>query len=630
MADEGYKRKLAAILSADVEGYSRLMDDDEEATVCSLTAYRSAITDLVKQFRGRIVDTPGDNILAEFTSVVESVNCAVEIQRELAERNAELADNRRMEFRIGVNLGDVIEEEGRIYGDGVNIAARVETTAEAGSICISGRAYDHVENKLELEYEFLGEQKVKNITRPIRIYRVLSYPGAAAHRVVQAKKIMRKKWLWVAVSTVFIFLITILGLYWKYFYLPVPTDIDPENKMTFELPKGPSIAVLPFDNMTGDPDQEFFCDGITENIISALSQVPKLFVIGRNSTFAYKNEPVKIQQIRNELGADYVLEGSIQKSNKRIRITVQLINSKSGHHEWAETYDRGLSDFFELQDEIAVQIIGALQLKLTEGEQIRSRMRGIDDIRVAIKLFKGIYYMRSMDKESNSLAITTANEIIELEPEISTGYSLLGASYLIRIQLAACDSVLFCLGRAAEATKHALALDESDSDVHLLASYLFTIKGELQKAIAEAKIAIALNPNSADAYDQLGTILIYDHRPAEAMEYINKAIRLNPIPPAYYLHHLAWTYRDLGRYDEAIDIYLKCTKLQPKLIWPYIHLAYSYSMIGNQKKAKFYASEVLRLDPDYSLKGYHRRLPYRNKTKVDQFVEVLHKAGLPN
>jgi adenylate cyclase len=441
---------------------------------------------------------------------------------------------------------------------------------------------------------------------------------------------MRKKWLWVAVSTVLILLIGIIGLYWKYFYLPAPTDIDPENKMTFELPKGPSIAVLPFDNMTGDPDQEFFCDGITENIISTLSQLPDLLVIGRNSTFSYKNKPVKIQQIGKELGADYVLEGSIQKSNKRIRITVQLINSKSGHHEWAETFDRELNDFFKLQDEIAIQIMGALQLKLTEGEQLRSRLKGIDDIRIAIKLFKGIDYLRAADKESNSLAITTADEIIELDPELSAGHSLLSAAYLFRLQLAACDSVLFCIGRAAEATKQALALDEFNSDAHLSASFLFTVKGDLQKAIAEAKIAISFNPNGADAYDALGYALIYDHKPAEAMEYINKAIRLNPIPPVYYLHHLAWTYRDLGRYDEAIDIYLKCTKLQPKLIWPYIHLAYSYSMHGNQEKSEFYASEVLRLDPDYSLKGYHKRLPYRNKTKVDQFVEVLRKAGLPD
>ena len=629
MPQEGFKRKLTAILSADVAGYSRLMRDDEEATVRDIAAHRVLITEIIKQHNGRIVDSPGDNILAEFASVVDAVNSAIKIQEAIKRSNTETPKDRRMEFRIGINLGDVIEEEERIYGDGVNIAARVEGLAATGGISISGTVYEHIKDKLSLGYHSLGKQDVKNIPEPVWVYRLLTKPEDAGNLIGEKKKRSKLKWVLATVTALVVIVVVVFGgLYWKYFYLPEPTVIDPENKMTFELPKGPSIAVLPFDNMTGDPDQEFFCDGITENIISALSQVPHLFVIGRNSTFAYKNEPVKIQQIGNELGADYVLEGSIQKSNKRIRITVQLISSQSGHHEWAETFDRELSDFFELQDEIAIHIMEALQIKLTEGEQLRSRLRGIDDIRVALKLFKGIDYLRAMDKESNSRAITIADEIIELDPEISVGYSLLSAAYLVRLQLAACDSVLFCLGRAGEATKHALALDEFHSDAHLSASYLFTIKGELQKAIAEAKIAISLNPNGADAYDALGYALIYDHKPTEAMEYINKAIRLNPIPPAYYLHHLAWTYRDLGRYNEAIDIYLKCTKLQPKLIWPYIHLAYSYSMLGNQEKAKFYASEVLRLDPDYSLKGYHRRLPYKNKAKVDQFVGVLRKAGL--
>jgi adenylate cyclase len=281
MADEGFKRKLAAILSADVEGYSRLMDDDEEATVRTLTAYRTTIADLVQQFHGRIVDTPGDNILAEFPSVVDCVNCAVEIQRELAEKNAELPDNRRMEFRIGLNLGDVIEEEGRIYGDGVNIAARVESLAEAGGICISGRAHDQVENKLDLEYEDLGKHQVKNISRPIQVYRVLSYPGAAAHRVVQAKETLGRKWRKIAISTAAIVVFAIaLGFWLSYTHRPViePASVD---KMAFPLPEKPSIAVLPFANMSEDPKQEYLSDGITEQIITTLSKVPYMFVIAR-------------------------------------------------------------------------------------------------------------------------------------------------------------------------------------------------------------------------------------------------------------------------------------------------------------------------------------------------------------
>ena len=394
MAEEGFKRKLAAILSADVEGYSRLMDDDEEATVRTLTSYRNAITDLVQQFRGRVVDAPGDNLLAEFTSVVDAVNCAVEIQRDLAERNTELAYNRQMQFRIGVNLGDVIEEDGRIYGDGVNITARVESLAEAGGICISGRAHDQVENKLGLEYENLGEHQVKNITRPIRVYRVLSYPGAAAHRVIKAKTIMRKKWLWAVASTIFILLIIVVGLYWKYFYLPAPIEIASGNKMSFNLSKGPSIAVLPFDNMSKDPDQEYFCDGITENIIAILSHIPQLLVIARNSTFAYKGKSINIQQIGHELGAQYVIEGSIQKSDDRVRITVQLIDTKSGHHMWSERYDRELKDIFKLQDEIAIEIAKAMQIHLTEGEIAKTRFKNIPDLQTYTKVLKAMEYFQ--------------------------------------------------------------------------------------------------------------------------------------------------------------------------------------------------------------------------------------------
>jgi TolB-like protein len=343
------------------------MDDDEEATVRTLKTYRAAINDLVQQYRGRIVDSPGDNILAEFSSVVDAVNCAVEIQRELAERNAELAYNRKMEFRIGVNLGDVIEDDGNIYGDGVNIAARVESLTEAGGICISGRAYDQVSNKLGLEYENLGEHQVKNISVPIRVYRVLSYPGAAAHRVVQAKETLGRKWLKFAISAA-VAVVIIGGLaYWQ-FYMRRPT-VEPASvdKMAFPLPEKPSIAVLPFDNVSGDPKQEYISDGLTEEIITALAKVPKMFVIARNSTFTYKGKPVKVQQVAENLGVRYVLEGSVRKDKDKVRITAQLIDALTGHHLWAERYDRDLKDIFAVQDEITLKILSALEVRLTEG-----------------------------------------------------------------------------------------------------------------------------------------------------------------------------------------------------------------------------------------------------------------------
>jgi TolB-like protein/class 3 adenylate cyclase len=340
---EGFKRKLTAILSADVEGYSRLMTEDEESTIRTLTTYRKAMTNVIQQYRGRVVDSPGDNLLAEFASAVDAVNCAAEIQRELAERNAELAPERRMEFRIGINVGDVVEDGNRIYGDGVNIAARMEGLAEGGGICISGTAFDQVKNKLHLEYEYLGEQAVKNIKEPVRVYRALSFPGAAAHGVVKAKKAVGKTWRNVVVAITAVLVVGASVAMWHFYLRPPSIEPASVERMAFPLPERPSIAVLPFTNMSGDPEQEYFSDGLTEEIITALSKTPKMFVIARNSTFSYKGQQVKIQQVAEELGVRYVLEGRVRKSEDRVRVTAQLIDAITGRHLWAERYDKDLN-----------------------------------------------------------------------------------------------------------------------------------------------------------------------------------------------------------------------------------------------------------------------------------------------
>jgi len=629
MTQKGFKRKLTAILSADVEGYSRLMGEDEEATIRTLTTYRNTIAKLVQQYRGRVVDSPGDNILSEFTSAVDAVNCAVEIQRELAERNAGLPYNRKMEFRIGINVGDVVQEEERIYGDGVNIAARVESLAKAGGICISGRAYDQVENKLGLEYENLGEHQVKNITRPIQVYRVLFYPGAAAHRVIRAKRILRKKWLWVTVSSLFILLIIVVGLYWKYFYLPAPIEIDPGSKIALNLSEGPSIAVLPFDNMSKDPDQEYFCDGIAENIISVLSHIPQLLVIARNSTFAYKGKSINVQQIGHELGAQYVIEGSIQQFDDRIRITVQLIDTKSGHHMWSERYDRELKDIFKLQDEIAIEIAKAMQIHLTEGEITKTRFENIPDLQTYIKVLKALEYWRQNTKESNIIVRKEAEELVALNLEISEFYALLGVVYLQGIQLGTCEYDLICFGKATEATRKALSLDANNSDAHSLASYLFTMRKEYEKAAAEAKKAIMLNPNSADAYWSLGLTYILSDRSVEAIGVLKKAIRLNPIPPVDYLHSLGWAYRVSKQYGKAIETFKKCLRREPNYWKAYLGLALSYTFLGREEEARAAVKEVLIFYPGFSLELFKKLSPYKNQAELDLAVEALRKAGVP-
>ena len=358
MAQDKFKRKLTTIFSADVAGYSRLMGEDEAATVKTLEQYKGIMSELIHQHRGRVVDSPGDNLLAEFTSVVDAVQCAVATQKELQARNAELPENRRMQFRIGVNLGDVIEEESRIYGDGVNIAARLESLADPGGICVSKTAFDQIETKLPFGYEYLGEQSVKNIAKAVGAYRVLMEPrvtvsGARAPKV----PFWRHK---TVLPSAMVALVAIIGVgVWNFYWRAPKIEPASKEKMAFPLPDVPSIAVLPFVNRSEDPKQEFLCDGMTEDIITALSKVPNMFVIARNSTFTYKGKPVKVKQVSEELGVRYVLEGSLQRSGDRLRIIVQLIDALTGNHLWADKFDGALEQVFDLQDQITASVIGA-------------------------------------------------------------------------------------------------------------------------------------------------------------------------------------------------------------------------------------------------------------------------------
>ena len=377
MTQEGFKRKLAAILSADVIGYSQLMRDDEEATVRDLAAHRVLITGIVQQHHGRVVDFPGDNILAEFASVVDAVNGAIRIQEAIKTQNTDVSENRRMDFRIGINLGDVIETDNLIYGDGVNIAARLERLAPAGGICISGTVYEHIKDKLSLEYEYLGERIVKNITEPIRLYRIPT------------------------------------------------TSSDGSQRKTRDLnfPDQPSIAVLPFVNISGDPEQEYFSDGITEDLITDLSQISGLLVIARHSVFTYKGKAVKVQDVSNDLKVRYVLEGSVRKVGDRVRITAQLADAETGGHLWAERYDSELKDIFTLQDEVTQKVVNALAVTLTKGEENRLTQRHTDNLEAYDYALRGLDYYFRFTKDAHTLALKMFEKAIELDPEYALAYS---------------------------------------------------------------------------------------------------------------------------------------------------------------------------------------------------------------
>jgi adenylate cyclase len=629
MAEEGFKRKLAAILSADVAGYSRLMAEDESATVKTMETYREVMFTLIKQHRGRVIDSPGDNLLAEFTSVVDAVQCAVAVQKEFQARNAQLPENRRMEFRIGVNLGDVIEEGERIYGDGVNIAARLEALADPGGICISKTAFDQIETKLPLGYEYLGEQPVKNIPKPVGAYRVLMEPRVTVAKVVEKKKAVpvwqRKAILAGGVALV---VVVIAALIWNFYFRPPLMEVASKERMAFPLPDKPSIAVLPFVNMSEDPKQEYFSDGLTEEIITALSKVPKLFVIARNSTFSYKGKSVNINQVAEELGVQYVLEGSVRKSEDRVRITAQLIDALTGHHLWAERYDRGLIDIFALQDEITLNILQTLQVKLTADDQYITFRKGTDNLQAYLKILEAREYASRSNKEGYAMAGKLAEEAITLDPDYPGPYLMLSAAHLMEIMFGTSKSPKQSLKTAEELVQKALALDDHLAEGYAFLGRIYLTKRQYEKALTAGQRACDLAPNSSFVHAALGFTLRNAGRPEEAITYFKKAIRLNPFPPAWYLTSLGGAYFMLGRHEEAIAEFKNGLQLAPESVFSRLGLAAAYSELGREEHARVEAAEVLKLDPKFTLVSHAKGLLYKNKDDTDRYLAALRKAGL--
>jgi adenylate cyclase len=623
MANEGFKRKLTTILSADVVGYSRLMEDDEEATIQTLNAYRNSMSFLIEQHRGRVVDMTGDNLMAEFSSVVDAVKCAVEIQKEISERNADLPENRRMLFRIGVNLGDIVEEDDRIYGDGVNVAARLEGMAEGGGICISGTAYDQLKNKLELGYQYLGKHGVKNIAAPLRVYKVLMEPESVGKIIGEKRK--TKSWIVVAAA-----IVLLIGLAVRYLHIEQTKRVEPASveNMAFSLPDKPSIAVLPFNNLSGNPEDEFIADGISESIITALSKTPKMFVIARNSTFTYKGRAVKVQQVAEELSVRYVLEGSMQKSNDQLRINAQLIDAIAGNHLWAEKYDRNIKDIFALQDDITLKIIASLQVKLSEGEQANIIAKGTHNLEAYLKVSQAMHQVDLFNKEGNAIAQKLAKEAISLDPDFPMAYLLLSRTHWLEILFGVTKSREKSLKMSLENVQKAISLDDSSAEAQAFLGWLYTIIRQHEKGLVAAKRASALNPNSSWAYQFLSLTLNYAGRHEEAIENYKKSIRLSPIPSADTLMCLCIACRDCGRYEEGISAAKRAIQLAPDSFGAHTCLASCYALLGREAEAKTVSAEVLRIDPNFSLTYLGKQLPYKDPADTKLVIESLRKAGL--
>ena len=580
------ERKLAAILSADVHGYSQLMGEDEEATIRTLTAYRTVITALIQHHRGRVVDSPGDNLLAEFASAVDAVRCAVEIQRDLKGRNAALPRERRMAFRMGINVGDVIIEGERLYGDGVNIAARLEGLAEPGGICISGTVYDQIETKLALGYEYLGEQMVKNITKPVRVWRVWLEESERPKSQGQSLKsqVAGQPNRRVGPSVlVFVSVLLFGGIAAvRYLSLPVPSpqSLAPNlrsptlNPQPLPLPDKPSIAVLPFTNMSGDPGQEYFSDGITEDLTTALSKLSGLVVIARHSTFVYKGRSVNLTEISKELGVRYVLEGSVRKADNRVRINAQLVEATTGHHVWAEQYDRELKDIFAVQDEIREKIVFALKVKLMPQEQERFRYLPTENLDAYDAVSRGREFFFRFTKEANALARQMFERAIELDPQYAAAYALLAWSYLAEFLFWNQDPQI--REQAFETAQRAVALDDSLPVAHMTLGDVYLWRRQPEQAIAAAQRAIALDPNFADGYAHLGNILNSTGKPAEGLKMVEQAMRLNPRPPSYYFTFLGESYLRTGLYEEARATLKQALLRNPNFLPAYGNLAESY------------------------------------------------------
>ncbi|AZO32184.1 MULTISPECIES: adenylate/guanylate cyclase domain-containing protein [unclassified Mesorhizobium] len=583
-------RKLVAILAADVVGYSRLAGADEDRTLARLRALRSDLIDpTIAVHHGRVIKRTGDGALVEFRSVVDAVRCAVEVQNGMVERNAGVPQDRRIEFRIGIHLGDVVEEsDGDLMGDGVNIASRLEGVAAPGAICLSEDAYRQVKARLDLSVSDLGSTQLKNIAEPIRVYSLQVGAGTKAAAASETAA----------------------------------------SRLATAAPPKLSIAVLPFANMSGDAEQDYFADGISEDIITALSKLSQLFVIARNSSFTFKGQNVRVQEVGTKLGVRHVLEGSVRKSGNRVRITAQLIDATSGGHLWAERFDRDLTDIFAVQDDVTQQIVGALALNLTEGDRQRLAPEHPRNIEAYDCFLRGRELWYRLTKETNIAARDLLQRAIEQDPEFASAHAFLalthGLDYLNRWSASPPES----MAQAEEVATRAVMLDDSDPWAHWALAIVKLYTRRHDGAIDEAERAIVLNPNFAEGHVILGEALYYSGRSEEALESFARGKALNPYFPDVLLHFQALASFQLGRYEEAVDLLMQRLARNAVTDVSRALLAASYGHLGRFAEARTAWQEVLRVNPDYSLDYRRKVLPYKNPADFELVVEGLRKAGI--
>ena len=578
-------RRLAAILAADIAGYSALMGSDEARTVRDLKGHQAVVLPMIASFGGRVIDTAGDGILAEFASVVNAVECALAIQKTMLERNASVDPGRRMQFRIGVNQGDVVYDEARIYGDGINVAARLESIADTGGICLSGKVYEEIQGRIDLACEDMGLQELKNIARPVRVYRI------------DLRELVGTK----------------------------PQAALSPDKTPVALSEGPSIAVLPFVNMSGDVDQEFFADGLTEDIITALSRFRE-FLVFRNSTFVYKGKSVNVQEVAKALDVHHVVQGSVRKIGNRVRITVQLIDARRDRHIWAERYDRELQDIFAIQDEVTSSIVSTLPGRV-EAATYQLIKRNPTENMAAYELVltaKVLHHRARM--EDNIEAQKVIERALALDPNYAHAHAwracIVGQSYVYNW----CPDRDTALRTINDELKIAIALDPDDSDVHRILAAVHLLRGDYETAEYHQQRAVALNPNNDLIVVQQGELYTWLGEPEKGIEWIRKAMRVNPHHPERFWNHLGRAFFVARRYNEAIESFKRISHLDQ---FHHAFLAASCAMMGADAAAAAHARSVLTLDPEFSVEAYLRTLHYQLDSDREHHREALLKAALP-
>ena len=579
---EAQSRRLAAILAADVAGYSALIGSDEARTVRDLKQHQSVVLPMISEFAGHVIDTAGDGILAEFSSIVNAVECAMAIQRTMAERNATVEAERRMQFRIGVNLGDVIYDESRIYGDGINIAARLEGLAPSGGIVISEDAWRHVQGKVATSVIDLGEKSLKNIARPVRVFRI---------------------------------------------------ELDSEDAGLPEVPAWeaedkPSIAVLPFQNMSGDSEQSYFCDGLVEDIITTLSKIAGLRVIARNSSFVYRDRPVDVRQAARELGVRFVLEGSVRKSGNRVRITAQLIAATDGRHLWAERYDRVVEDIFAVQDEITLVLATEMQVKLTEGEQARLRYTTTNNVEAWTHWAQGLaYYRQPPTKESMGRARESWEQALALDPCSAVLNAMLGFIQCLDARFGWWSARELALAKAQAHVDAALSLEPVNPDAHRTLSTILLFQRRFEEAAAAARRAVELAPSSADAAEIASFVLTPSGYPEEAVVQIERAMTLSPNYPPYYLGILGNAYHFAGRIEEAIAAFKAYDARSPG--FGLVDLVIIYEQNDRPEEARQTAQRLLAARHGFTIASWLNTQFRRDQERLEEDAAALRTAGLP-